>query len=116
MSINLVSFPEVDRELSNVISKVTHLSYGYRQAQMAMFSVEINLPLFARLFELIKEIQDKRIAALLRFETSRGKKVTLPDIKPFPSFEGKKPVEILKAIFEVEKDLHMVCLLTKNQR
>ena len=110
MSINIVNIPEIDKEVERVIGTMLHLGYGFRQAHMAMLSVEMNLPVFGLLYELIKHSLDKAIDTFIHFEVSRGKKMRWSEIKPFYSFDGKKPVEIFKSILNIKKDLHLVGL------
>ena len=99
---------EVEMEVSKLVNKMMNLSQGYRQVQMRFLSDEINLPVFGRLFELIRQLETKEIEEIVRFQVNRGQKITWFDLKPLPDLEHKKPVELLTILLEMEKDIHKV--------
>nr|WMQ53804.1 ferritin B [Schmidtea mediterranea] len=102
----VIEVPEVEREVSNVIGQMLHLCQGYRQSEMRFLSDEINLPTFARLFELIRILETRYIEEIIRFQISRGQKVTWQDIKPVENLEASKPVQMLQIILDLEKSVH----------
>nr|WMQ53803.1 ferritin C [Schmidtea mediterranea] len=108
MSSKVVDVPEVEVEVSKLVNRMLHLCQGYRQVQMRFLTGELNLMSFGRLFELVRQIEAKHVEELIRFQVSRGQKITWYDVKPVDDIEGAKPGEIIQTILTLEKEIHQI--------
>jgi len=104
----IVEMPEIEILVSKLINRMLHLCQGYRQAHTRFINEELNLPTFGRLFELIRQLEVRKVEELIRFQVSRGQKISWFDVKPIENLENAKPLEIVKILLDLEKEIHQV--------
>nr|WMQ53805.1 ferritin A [Schmidtea mediterranea] len=102
----LIEVPEVEMQVSKLVNSMLNLCQGYRQLEMKCMSDDVNLPTFGRMFELIRQLEHRRVEELIRFQVCRGQKITWFDLKPVEKLDCIKPVNLFQTILTLEKEIH----------
>nr|AQT19760.1 hypothetical protein Smed-ferritin [Schmidtea mediterranea] len=108
--IRMVDNTEIEVEVSNLVNKRLHLCQSYRQVQTEFLTDEINLPVYGRLFELIRELECEEIEEMIRFQISRGQKIIWSDLKHLEKIENRKPSDMITILLDLEKKIHQSTL------